>query len=366
MSRIDRLRALQREAKIDYVAVVPGPNLVYFTGLHMHLSERPCVALFPADPARRPILVLPGFEVGKAKKAPVALDWEIHSYADGQPYQAAFDAALGSVGEVVFGVEPRGLRFLEYSLMRSAAPGASFTSAEEPIKTLRMAKDAGEIAAMRRAIAISERALADLLEIARPGMTERKLAAALKEAGSKYGSVDASFEPLVQSGTNAAYPHGTVTDRAVGAGECLLIDFGFKSDDYPADITRTVFVGQPGDELRRIYDTVKAANAAGRAAVKPGATGQDIDRATRKVIFDAGYGAYFTHRTGHGLGLEGHEPPYMVEGDLTPLRPGMTFTIEPGIYVEGVGGVRIEDNILVTETGGESLTSFERDLLVVG
>jgi len=145
----------------------------------------------------------------------------------------------------------------------------------------------------------------------------------------------------------------------------VVIDFGLTIADYSSDITRTIAIGEPSEEMRVIHDIVKAANAAGRAAAKPGATGEDVDRAARSVIEAAGYGEYFTHRTGHGLGLEGHEPPYMVAGDTTVLRPGMTFTVEPGIYIPGKGGVRIEDDVLITEEGSQSLTTFTRDLVVV-
>ncbi|MBP7688217.1 MAG: M24 family metallopeptidase, partial [Thermoflexales bacterium] len=165
---------------------------------------------------------------------------------------------------------------------------------------------------------------------------------------------------------NAALPHLTSTERVIQSGEGLLMDFGIIVDGYNSDITRTFAVGQPTDEFKRIYELVKQANAAGRAAAKPSATGQDIDRATRKVIEDAGYGQYFTHRTGHGLGLQGHEPPYIVEGNAVPLVVGNTFTVEPGIYISGIGGVRIEDDVLITDDGAESLTTYDRELTMIG
>lgn len=365
-ARINKLRELARAERMDYIAILPGSNLIYFTNVRMHLSERPIVALFPADATRQPALIVPSFEVGKARRYSPGVDWNIYSYADGQPYQSAFDDALKPLGSVTIGVEPEGMRFLELTMMRTAAPSAKFVSADGVIKQMRMVKDAGEVAAMRKAIGISESALADVLKMVKPGMTEAQVARALMDAGAKHGADEGSFEPLVQSGLNAAFPHGASTKRAINPGDGLLMDFGFRADGYPADITRTVFVGEPSAEMRKIYETVKAANAAGRAAVKPGVSGQEVDRATRKVIEDAGYGAYFTHRTGHGLGLDVHEAPYMVEGNTAPLQPGNTFTIEPGIYIEGLGGVRIEDNMLVTETGGESLTTFGRDLMIVG
>lgn len=146
----------------------------------------------------------------------------------------------------------------------------------------------------------------------------------------------------------------------------MIVDFGVVVDGYVSDLTRTFALGEPDPEWREIYEVVREANAAGRAAVRPGIPAEAVDRAARAVIEAAGYGRYFTHRTGHGLGLEVHEPPSIVAGNTTPLEPGMTFTIEPGIYLPGKGGVRIEDDVVVTESGGESLTTFPRELMWIG
>jgi Xaa-Pro dipeptidase len=188
----------------------------------------------------------------------------------------------------------------------------------------------------------------------------------LTQALLQRGAEGLAFEPLIQSGPNSALPHATPGERVIQAGEVLLLDFGVTFEGYLSDITRTFVVGEASAKIKKIYELVKQANAAGRAAARPGATGQDVDRATRKVIADAGYGHYFTHRTGHGLGLEGHEPPYVVEGNAVPLAIGNTFTIEPGIYVPELGGVRIEDDMAITENGAESLTSYNRELRIIG
>ena len=160
--------------------------------------------------------------------------------------------------------------------------------------------------------------------------------------------------------------HGEPGERRVAEGEPLLFDFGTSVDGYASDITRTVSMGAPSARLAEVYAVVQAANAAGRAAAGPGISAQEVDRTTRKVIEDAGFGAYFTHRTGHGLGLEAHEGPNIVEGNTRALEPGMVFTIEPGIYIPGEVGVRIEDNLVITGEGAESLTTFPRELLQVG
>lgn len=365
IERIERLKHAARAAGIDLIALVPGPNLVYFTGLHMHLSERPIVALIPSndDP---PILITPFFEVGKATSGKVKLDWQVHSYKDGVPYQAVFDeaAALHRLAGKTIGVEPLQMRVLEWSLL-SAAANVKQASAAEAIAELRMRKDAGEVAAMKRAITLTEDALTRTLEDIRPGMAERQVAAVLMNRMLEAGAENLPFPPLIQTGPSGANPHAGAGDRVIAAGDLLIMDFGLTLNDYSSDITRTIAVGEPSSEMKRVYDTVKAANAAGRAAVKPGVTCASVDQAARDVIEAAGYGEYFTHRTGHGLGLEGHEPPYIVAGNDLVLQPGMTFTVEPGIYLPGKGGVRIEDNVVVTEAGCESLTTFTRDLVVL-
>lgn len=364
IDRIRKLQTLQKEACIDFVALVPGPNLIYFTGLHMHLSERPTVVLVPAEQGARPVVVTPFFEVGKVVSGEALRDAAVYSYRDGEPFQQAFDAAATAydlAGKRI-GVEPTQMRVLEWSLLSNAA-AVKQESALEIIAELRMRKDAAEVAAMRKATMVAETAFARLLEELRPGMTEKQAAVALLNHMLALGADGASFDALIQFGESASNPHGGSGSRALKPGDFALFDFGALVDGYPCDITRTVCLGAPSEEMTRIYETVRAANAAGRAAVRPGVTAEEIDRVTRDVIERAGYGRYFTHRTGHGLGLEIHEPPYLWAGNTLRLEPGMTFTIEPGIYIPGLGGVRIEDDVVVTESGGESLTSFERSLI---
>ena len=363
-TRITQHNQLAAAHHFDCVAIMPGPHMQYFTGLSFHLSERPTLALLPRT--GQPALILPAFEASKLERN--AIEWRAFTFVDGQNPLEAFQAAsevLGLSGAHI-GVEALTMRVRELRLLQEAAPGAACDDADSLIAALRMIKDRSEIDAMRRAIQITEDALDDVVGIIRAGMTERQVANELLMALMRRGAEGIAFDPLIQSGPNAALPHLTSTERVIQAGEGLLMDFGIIVDGYNSDITRTFAVGQPSDEFKRIYNLVKQANAAGRAAAKPGATGQDIDRATRKVIEDAGYGQYFTHRTGHGLGLQGHEPPYIVEGTAVPLVVGNTFTVEPGIYISGIGGVRIEDDVLITDDGAESLTTYDRELTVIG
>jgi Xaa-Pro dipeptidase len=361
--RISQLLSLAAQHDLQAVAVMPGPNMQYFTGLHFHLSERPTVALLPVR--GQPTLICPAFEATKTQRSPIP--WQLFTYIDGQDPLDAFQAACRALqlGQKRLGIEAYRLRVLELRLLEQAVAALTIEAADHLIAQLRMLKDADEIAALRRAIEITEKALDEVLPIVQAGMTERQVANQLVLALLRGGAEALAFEPLIQAGPNSALPHATAGAHVIQLGEVLLMDFGVAIDGYNSDLTRTFAVGQPDAELKKIYEIVKQANAAGRAAARPGATGQDVDRATRQIILKAGYGQYFTHRTGHGLGLEGHEPPYVVEGNAVPLEVGNTFTVEPGIYVPGLGGVRIEDDVLITASGAESLTTYDRELRII-
>jgi Xaa-Pro dipeptidase len=232
-----------------------------------------------------------------------------------------------------------------------------------------MRKDKAEIAAMRQATNIAQQALEATLPAVKSGITEKEVAAELTLQLLRHGSdSELPFAPLVATGPNSADPHAFPSDRPLKAGDVLIIDWGAGVNGYFSDITRTFAIGgapvEP--ELLQAYEAVQAANEAGKAAAKPGATGHDVDRATRTVIEEAGFGPYFIHRTGHGLGIEVHEEPDMKEGSIIPLEPGMTFTVEPGIYLPNLGGIRIEDDVVITETGSESLTTLPRSLTTLG
>ncbi len=362
--RIAQLLQLAAASHVDAVAIMPGPNLQYFAGLHFHLSERPTLAIFPVR--GQPTLICPAFEATKTQRSSIA--WQLFTYIDGQDPQEVFHAACHALqlDQKRVGIEAYKLRVLELRLLEKAAYGLTCEPVDALIAQLRMIKDADEIAAMRRAIEITERALDDALGAVHAGMSERQIANVLTQALLQRGAQGLAFDPLIQSGPNTALPHATAGERVVQPGDVLLFDFGVTADGYTSDITRTFVVGSASDEIRRIYELVKQANAAGRETARPGVSGQDVDRAARHVIVAGGYGQYFTHRTGHGLGLEGHEPPYMVEGNTVPLAVGNTFTIEPGIYVPGLGGVRIEDDMVVTADGAESLTTYDRELKIIG
>lgn len=368
LARIQRLQKQTAQANLDVVAVVPGPNMHYLTGLSFHLSERPTVAFFPTDGL--PVLIVPYLEEGKMQNAPY--DVRYFTYDDVEGPANAFKQAVEALqlSSKSLGVEGRRMRFLELDLLnRTGSTPPQISNADSVFAELRMRKDKAELNQMRQAVTIAQQALEATLPMVKPDVTEKALAAELTLQLLRAGSEgELPFVPLVASGPNGANPHHFPSDRALKPGDLVIFDWGAAANSYFSDITRTFAVGgaELAPELERAYEAVQAANQAGREAAKPGATGQDVDRAARAAIKTAGFGDYFIHRTGHGLGLEGHEEPDMKEGATMPLEPGMTFTVEPGVYLPGVGGIRIEDNVVITPTGSESLTTLPRDLITLG
>lgn len=362
--RLTRLFALLQTGQLDALALTPGPSLKYLTGLHFHLMERPILALFTAE--GRAAIVLPELETASLRSASL----EAFSYSEepsewGEAFRRAVQA-FGLLGKRI-GVEPRAMRLLEFRYLEQAASAAAFPDASAIVAELRLCKDAEEIAAMRRAVAIAQAALQATLPFIQPGVSERDLAAELLTQLLRHGSQpELPFAPIVSAGPNAANPHAAPSDRPLQLGDLLVIDWGASADGYISDLTRTFAIGEPGKEERRMYEAVRAANEAARAILQPGVTCAQVDRAARQVIEQAGYGRYFLHRTGHGIGLEAHEPPYLRAENLQALQAGMTFTIEPGVYLPGRNGVRIEDNLVVTEEGAECLSDWPRALQVLG
>jgi len=362
MDYAKRREKIKTLSDVDAVALVPGANLTYYTGLHFHLSERPLIAILTGDNLS---IIAPILEVPVIQANP-DLEVRVFTWTDEAGYQGAFNAAIRDLGLTgkVLGVDDNTMRVFEDRAFEKADSTLKRVSVGKNLLDLRAGKDSGEVAAIRDAVGRSQDALDDLLDWVQAGHTEKQIARKLDDLLLMHGCTGNAFDSLVQTGANSALPHGSVSDRALQEGEFLLIDFGGRVGDYPADITRTFIIGTPTDEQQKIYDTVLAANRAAIKAAKPGVTCESVDKAARDVIEAAGYGEYFFHRTGHGLGLEVHELPQIATGNLAVLEPGMIFTVEPGIYVPGAGGVRIEDNVVVTDSGVEVLTSFRRDLKV--
>jgi Xaa-Pro dipeptidase len=362
-TRHARLVETLSQSHLDALALNPGPTLIYLTGLHFHLMERPVVALFALG--KPPVIVLPELEMAKLS----GLTFTVQPFPYGEdpltwPVVFARAARAATIDGHAVGVEPTRMRLLEHGYLQQAAPQARFLHADDSLAQLRMRKDAGEIAAMRKAVDIAQRALQATLPFIRPGVTEKEIAAELTVQLLRSGSEpEFPFAPIVSGGPNSANPHAAPTDRPLQIGDLLVIDWGAAYDGYISDLTRTFAIGPVEEEFAQIARIVAQANQAGREAAGPEVAAEDVDRATRSVIEAAGYGPYFIHRTGHGIGMEGHEPPYMRSGNSLPLQEGMTFTVEPGIYLPGRGGVRIEDNVVITAGGAESLSDLPRELI---
>ncbi len=368
MQRLDRVVAALGAQRLGGLALMPDANLTYLSGLTFHQGKRLTLALIPAD-GTPPCFILPALEQAQAAaKSRITLRYFPWNDADGP--HAALAAAVATafptgLAGMELAVEATCLRVMELRALEAAMPGLRTTDATDVMAALRMVKDAQELAVIEAAVRMVEVALQHTIAQIRVGMTERTLSRLCTEAIIAAGADGESFANIVAGGPNGANPHHSNSDRPFQAGDLIIIDCGARYDGYISDITRTVALGEPTAEARRIYELVREANEAGRRAAQPGATGSTIDAATRGVITAGGYGDYFLHRTGHGFGIEAHELPNIVAGSDKPLASGTTFTVEPGIYMPGRIGVRIEDDLVMTPEGARSLTTLPRELLVL-
>jgi Xaa-Pro dipeptidase len=359
--RLHKLQTLLAANAADAFAINPGSMMTYLTGINFHLSERPVVLIIP--PTGGPAIIVPEFEKEQLQHSQTP--YQVFSYLDNPAtWNNAFQDALqaNNLQGKRIGIAPTQFRFLEMSFFQQA--NIKFVSTADQFSKLRMCKDEQEIAAMQKAAQIAEAALQETLKGIKTGVTEKEIANELTYQLLKNGcESELPFQPYVGSGPNGANPHGSVTDRQILPGDLIVIDFGARWGGYCSDITRTFALGQIAPERAHIYEIVKEANRVGRETARPGIPAGDVDRAARCLIDQAGYAQYFTHRTGHGLGLDIHEDPYLFLENELILEPGMTATIEPGIYISNQFGVRIEDDIVITPDGALSLTTFPRDLI---
>ncbi len=364
--RLARLTQYIQEQQFSAVAVNAGPTLTYLTGLHFHLMERPVVMVFSPD--HQPTIILPELELAKLDH--MHLPVRVYAYAENPAgWGAIFEDALKGLqlsGQKV-GVEPRQLRLFEYDYLRGACHDTHFVDGSAIFVALRVKKDAEEISCMRQAVKIAEDALAATLAKVAIGNNEKDIAGELFLQLITHGSdVSVPFSPIVAAGPNAANPHSQPSDRPLTAGDLLIVDWGASYGGYVSDLTRTFAVGEIHPLAEKIHRTVQQANSAGRAAGRPGVSCAEVDLATRRVIEEAGFGPNFTHRTGHGIGMQCHEDPYIRSDNQQLLEVGMAYTVEPGIYLAGINGVRIEDDVIVTADGAESLSTMSREIRIVG
>ena len=360
--KLEKLRNLMEVCQFDAVALIPSPSFRWLTGMDKHLMERPTVILVTQE--QPPAIVAAGFEMGSFEKT--GMEFRSFPFSDNPSlWEESFQLAgqsLNLAGKKI-AVEPNHFRFLEMQFLQNAIEGCQVVSGESLFKRLRLHKTPDEIDQMKKAAQIAESALSETLKIIRTGISEHEIAAELTAWLLRKGSEPTlPFPPIVASGPNSADPHAAVSDRMLQNGDFLLFDWGASYQGYCSDLTRTFAIGEISTRQAEVYQTVLAANQAAFEAAKPGVPCGSIDLAARTEIEKAGYGAYFTHRLGHGLGLEAHEDPYMYAENQQILEEGMVFTDEPGIYLAGEFGVRIEDDLTITAQGCERMTNFPRDL----
>ena len=342
---------------VDAVLLSIGADLPYLTGYEAMDSERPTILVVKGSGA--PVLVIPVLE---APRVGGGGDVEIKAWAETDDPYALVSAAVGEARRIAVGDQTRAANLLA---IQAIVPGATWDRASDLTARLRVQKDPEELELLRAAAHGVDRSLARVPgELRFAGRTEMDVARDLQALTVEEGHEVAAFA-IVASGPNGASPHHEPGDRVIQAGDLVVCDFGGRWQGYSSDVTRTFSVGEPSAKQEEVHRVVHTANQVAREAIRPGITCQEVDRAARAVIEEAGFGELFIHRTGHGIGLEVHEHPYMVEGNETPLEPGMTFSIEPGIYLPGEFGVRIEDIVACGPDGVDDLNQADRSLLVV-
>ncbi|MEU8136735.1 M24 family metallopeptidase [Streptodolium elevatio] len=362
----DRLAAAAKaaaEAGLDALLISPGADLRYLTGYEALPLERLTCLVVPA--AADPFLVVPGLEKPAAEASPAArLGIDIAGWAETEdPYALIAGRLPGGLAKVGVDNHMWAEKLLNF---RRAMPGTEQSLAGDVLREMRMRKTPAEVGALREAGAAIDRVHAQVGEWLRAGRTEREVGRDIADAIIAEGHVRVDFV-IVASGPNGASPHHEVSDRVIQPGDPVVVDIGGTTEDgYCSDETRTYSVGEPPADFTAYYEVLQRAQQAQREAVRPGITAEQLDAVGRDIIADAGYGEYFVHRTGHGIGLETHEEPYIVAGSPLVLEPGMAFSIEPGIYLPGRHGARIEDIVVCGETAGEPVNHRPHDLAVVG
>jgi Xaa-Pro aminopeptidase len=357
--RQERARRLMRDSHLSAIVLMEGTSLNYFTGIRWWGGERLFAMVLPGK--GEPLYVCPGFEEGRAReqiaKSPDGDSPDLRIWQeDESPYervaQGLKDRGIAS-GDI--GIE-ESVRFVFSDNLRKAAPGATFTSATPVTASCRMIKSPHEIELMRLASKVTLAAFEATYRALKPGMTQHDVGDLIEKAHRQLGF---EGDALVLLGEFSAFPHGSVAPQFIREGTIVLIDGGCTVEGYASDISRTFVLGKASDKMKQVFEIVHRAQSAALATAKPGAECGSVDAAARKVITDAGYGPdykYFTHRLGHGIGMDGHEWPYLVRGNTTKLDPNITTSNEPGIYIRGEFGVRLEDDMHVTESGAELFT----------
>jgi Xaa-Pro aminopeptidase len=359
-ARMRRVVSSAGQRGLAGVVVTPGPDLVWLTGYQpTAITERLTMLVLSTD--NEPTLLVPILERPDVEDAEGAGSVSLVDWPDGtDPYEIA-SPLLRPDGE--FGISDSAWAMHLLGLQR-ALPQSRYRSLTESLPMMRAVKDDNELMRLAAAGEAADSAYGEIVQKRFAGRRETEVAADLADLLRQFGHEQVDFT-VVGSGPNGANPHHEAGDRVIELGDAVVLDFGGLRYGYGSDTTRTVCVGEPTSEIREVHEVVRQAQQAGVDSVRPGVSCQEIDRAARKVITEAGFGGQFIHRTGHGIGVTTHEPPYMVEGEEQSLVPGMCFSVEPGIYLAGRFGVRIEDIVTVTEGGGRRLNNTDHGLRVV-
>jgi Xaa-Pro aminopeptidase len=359
-ARTDRMAEVLQEAKVDLLLVTPSADLRYLTGYSAHTSERPTI--FAVSAGRESVMVLPELEAPRLSGRD---EFEIRSYGDGEdPYTCIRSAVSDRSPHMTIAVSDQAWAAVLLNLQK-LFPTASFVAASSLLRELRMIKEPEELELLHEAGKGADRAFEGLMQRTFTGSTEIELSQELERLVSEQGLAKADWGPIVASGPNSASPHHVTAVREIQEGDPVVLDFGGVLGGYQADITRTVHVGSPSSEFMMVYEVVARAQQAAFESSIAGQPASEVDRAARDVIDKAGFGQYFIHRTGHGLGLDAHEEPYLVVGNDLSLRSGMTFSVEPGVYIPDRFGIRVEDTVAVYEDGPRRFNHATRELQIV-
>ena len=355
-----------RKNNLDIIALIPGANFRRLFKCDFHLMERPLLVIIPIRGL--PVAIIPFLELDAFKK--IQFEGEIFFWKDEIGYENAFEKASKLIPKIRlnqrFGVEGQRMRVFEQIALQKVFPDSQFIDAHKAISSIRLVKTDFEIKQLRQAISISEIALQETLSTIKIGQTEKQIETNLIKYLFAHGAQGLSFDPIVAAGKNSSKPHASARyDYKIKKGDALLIDFGATWNGYNADITRTFFVQEVSAYNEELYDTVLKANKCGRVSCEPGCSAGKIDDRVQTILENSRFREFIRHKTGHGLGLDVHEDPQIMRSNHQIIERGMVFTIEPGLYRTEECGVRIEDNVVMTEAGVRCLTNFGRHLQII-
>jgi len=363
INRLNKIKSILSNNKLDAIALVPGSNFKFFTGGDFALMERPTILFILQD--RKPLVILPKLEIESFEK--LNFDAEIIEWQDSDGYKHAFNTAKNKLNNLKrIGVEGQRMRYFESDALKQAFESSEIIDSHKTIMSCRICKDNSEIESIKEAIKISEIALKNVIAQISIGISEVEIKNLLVQEMYKNGAEGMPFQPLVLISENSALPHGHSQEKnKLQIGDPLLIDFGCSYNGYNSDITRTFFFKDVKEDYRKIYEAVLNANQIGLELLKPNTTMHEIDNAVLNSLINSGYKELIVHKTGHGLGLDVHEDPYIMRKNYEELKDGMVVTIEPGLYKFGDLGIRIEDDVLITSTGYKCLTSFSKEMRII-